>query len=152
MVNEKYLYSDLTEKVIGCAMKVHNKLGNGYREDVYQRCLAIEITKIGLKYESEVEMPIYYDEFKVGMRRVDLLVENKIVVELKAIKEVCKSDWAQTINNLESSKFEVGLLINFGGKKLQFKRFINSKFKNIKSGKSVVKSGKSVVKSEKISG
>lgn len=71
MINEKYLYSDLTEKIIGCAMKVHNKMGNGFREAVYQRCPAIEMTGIELKYERELEVPIFYEEFKVGMRRVD---------------------------------------------------------------------------------
>lgn len=86
MVNNKYLYSDITEKIIGCALKVHNKMGNGYREEVYQRGLAIEMTKIELKYNRELEVQIYYDDFKVGMRRADFLVENKVVVKLKAIK------------------------------------------------------------------
>ena len=147
MVNNKYLYSELTEKIIGCAMKVHNKMGNGYREEVYQRCLAIEMTKIDLKYNRELEVQIHYDGFKVGLRRVDFLVENKVVVELKAIKKIEDDDWAQAINNLESSKIKVGLLINFGAKKLEFKRFINSQINKVQT-----KSDKSVVKSEKISG
>ena len=108
----------------------HNKLGNGFREEVYQRCLAIELNNIGLKFEREVEVPIYYNDFNVGARRVDFFVEKKIVVELKAIINIDQSDWAQTINNLESSKYKVGLLINFGSKKLQFKRFVNSKNKS----------------------
>ena len=122
MINNKYLYSDITEKIIACALKVHKKLGNGYREEVYQRCLAIEFDKISLPYEREIEIPIYYDNFKV-------------IVETKAIRKLENDDWAQAINYLEVFKYEVGLLINFGSKSLEFKRFINSK-KNTLSVKS----------------
>ena len=137
MINTKYLHSEITEKIIGCAMKVHNKLGNGFREEVYQKCLAIEMNKIGLKFEREKDTQIYYDEFKVGSRRVDFLVENKVVIETKAIKKLEPGDWAQAINNLEASKIKIGLLINFGSKKLEFKRFINSDLKK-SANKSVV--------------
>lgn len=135
MINNKYLYSDITEKIIACALKVHKKLGNGYREEVYQRCLAIEFDKISLPYEREIEIPIYYDNFKVGVRRADFVVEKKIIVETKAIRKLENDDWAQAINYLEVFKYEVGLLINFGSKSLEFKRFINSK-KNTLSVKS----------------
>ncbi len=126
MINQKYLYSDITEKIIGCAMRVHKQLGNGYREEIYQRCLAIEFEKISLPYSREIEIPIYYDNIKVGMRRADFVVDKKIIVETKAIKKLENDDWAQTINYLEAFTYEVGLLINFGSKSLEFKRFINS--------------------------
>lgn len=130
MINKKYLYSDITEKIIGCAMRVHKKLGNGYREEAYQRCLTIEFDRIGLSYEREIEIPIYYDNFKVGVRRADFVVEKKIIIETKAIRKLENDDWAQAINYLEVFKYEIGLLINFGSKSLEFKRFINSKFSN----------------------
>ncbi len=135
MIKQKYLYSDITEKIIGCAMKVHRKLGNGYREEIYQRCLAMEFDKIGLSYSREVEIPIYYDNTKVGSRRADFVVEKKVIVETKAIRKLENDDWAQSINYLEAFNYEVGLLINFGAKSLEFKRFINSK-KNKLSAKS----------------
>ena len=137
MINKKYLYSDITEKIIGCAFKVHNKLGNGFREEIYQRCLAIEFDKIGLSYSREIEIPIFYDGVKVGSRRADFVIEGKIILETKAIKKLENDDWAQSINYLEAFNYEVGLLINFGSKSLEYKRFINSKKKlSVKSVKS----------------
>lgn len=120
-------YSDITEKIIGCAMKVHSKLGSGYPEVIYQRCLAIEFDRIGLKYEKEKHLHIYYDEFIVGGRRVDFMVEEKIVVELKALAELGNKDLSQSLNYLESHRQEIALLLNFGAKSLQFKRVINTK-------------------------
>lgn len=120
-------YSDITEKIIGCAMKVHQKMKAGYVESVYQKCLAIELKKANLPFLQEVEVPIYYDEILVGKRRVDFLVEEKIIVELKALSELTGQHLAQTINYLETHNLEVGLLINFGAKSLQFKRLINQR-------------------------
>lgn len=82
---EKYKYSDITEKIIGAAMRVHSYLGNGFQRVVYQRCLALELVKTGLEFLREVEMPIYYHEQRVGMRRADFVVEGKVLVELKAV-------------------------------------------------------------------
>jgi GxxExxY protein len=117
-------------------LKVHKKLGNGYREEVYQRCLAIEFDKIGLSCSREIEMPIYYENTKVGIRRADFVVEKKVIVETKAIKKLENDDWAQAINYLEAFDYEIGLLINFGNKSLEFKRFINT-MKSKRSVKSV---------------
>ncbi|HEX9060533.1 MAG TPA: GxxExxY protein [Clostridia bacterium] len=117
-------YESLTSKIIGCAMKVHNKLGNGFQEVIYQRCLAIELQKEGLSFEREAERAIYYDGIEVGTRRVDFIVENKAMVELKAIIDLEDVHLAQAINYLEAYGFEIGLLINFGSRKLQFKRLI----------------------------
>ena len=120
-------YSDVTEKIIGCAMTVHRKMNAGYVETVYQKCLAIELKKAKLNFLQEVEVPIYYDEILVGKRRVDFLIEGKIIVELKALSELNDQHLAQALNYLETHNLEVGLLINFGAKSLQFKRLINQR-------------------------
>jgi len=127
MNEENYLYSDITHKIIGCAMAVHSILGNGFQEVIYQRCLAIEMNKQGLSFARELEMLIFYEGIKVGKRRVDFLVEDKVMVELKAMSQIENVHLAQTINYLEAYKLEIGLLLNFGAKSLQFKRLINQK-------------------------
>jgi GxxExxY protein len=120
-------YADITEKIIGCAMKVHSKMGPGYPEIIYARCLAIEFNKISLRYEKEKNLNVYYDEHIVGGRRVDFMVEEKIVVELKALAAFNDKDFVQALNYLESHRQEIALLLNFGAKSLQFKRIINNK-------------------------
>jgi GxxExxY protein len=124
---EEYKHSDITKKIIGCAMKVHNTLGNGFQEVIYQRALAIEMKKQGLEFIREQEMTIFYDGHEIGTRRVDFFVEKKILVELKALTQLEDVHMAQAINYLEAYNMEIGLLINFGAKQLQFKRLINSK-------------------------
>jgi GxxExxY protein len=128
MIKSEYKYSDITEKIIGCSMNVHNKLGNGFQEVIYQRALGIELDKANLKFAREVEMPIFYDDQHIGTRRVDFIVEDKISVELKALTKLENVHLAQALNYLEAFKLEIGLLINFGNTKLEFKRLI----KNIK--------------------
>lgn len=118
-------YGEFTEKIIGSAMTVHNNMGPGYNEVIYSRCLAIGFDKAGLKYQRELEWPVFYDEAIVGKRRVDFFVEEKISVEIKAIHELSNKELAQSLNYLESNKMEIGLLLNFGAKSLQFKRLIN---------------------------
>jgi GxxExxY protein len=127
IVNEKYKDSDLTGKIIGCAMKVHSTLGNGFQEVIYQRCLAIEMRKQGLAFARELEMTIHYEGIEVGTRRVDFLVEDKIMVELKATSKLEDVHLAQALNYLEAYKLETGLLINFGSKSLEFKRITNER-------------------------
>lgn len=127
MINEKYKYSELTGTIIGCAMKVHSALGNGFQEVIYQRCLAIEMEKQGLGFARELEMTIHYEGINVGTRRVDFLVEDKIMVELKALTKLEDVHLSQALNYLEAYKLETGLLINFGSKSLEFKRVTNEK-------------------------
>jgi GxxExxY protein len=122
-------YAETTEKIIGCAMKVHSTLGNGFQEVIYQRCLAIEMEKQGIAFSREYEMPIHYNGIEVGTRRVDFLVEEKISVELKALTKLEDVHLAQAINYLEAYNLEVGLLINFGTRSLEFKRLHNKKYK-----------------------
>ena len=110
-------------------MQVHSRLGNGFQEVIYQRALAIELTKQGLLFQRELEMQIYYDGQEIGKRRVDFFVDDKVMVELKATTLLDDAHLSQAINYLEASGLEVGLLINFGSKSLQYRRVINSKKK-----------------------
>ena len=124
MVNEQYPESELTGKIIGCAMEVHKTLGNGFQEVVYQRALAIEMQMQGLTFTREQEIEIFYKGIDIGTRRVDFFVESKIMIELKAISQLEEVHLAQAINYLEAYKMNIGLLINFGSKSLQFKRLM----------------------------
>lgn len=118
---------ELTGKIIGAAMEVHKILGNGFQEVVYQRSLAIEMQLQDIKYVREKEMPLQYKGFNVGTRRVDFFVENKVMVEIKAVINLEDVHLAQAINYLEAYNMDIGLLINFGSKSLQFKRVHNNK-------------------------
>ncbi len=115
----------LTYQIIGCAMKVHKTLGGGFQEVIYQRALAIELERAGIGYEREVEYPVYYDEIEIGTRRADFIVAEKVVVELKALIKLEDIHIAQARNYLEAFRFDIGLLINFGGKSLEHKRLFN---------------------------
>ncbi len=106
-------------------MEVHNHLGNGFQEVVYQRSLAIEMRLQGLSFEREKEMPLFYKGEDVGTRRVDFLVEEKVMVEIKAIEMLQDVHKAQAINYCEAYHIADGLLINFGSKSLEFKRVYN---------------------------
>ena len=135
MIKEQYRYSELTGKIIGCAMEVHKLLGNGFQEVIYQRALEKEMTLQGLGFAREFKMPIFYKDEQIGARRVDFFVENVVSVEIKAVAKKEDVHLAQAINYLEAYNLEIGLLINFGAKSLEFKRLINPKFnkKSIKS-------------------
>jgi len=118
------MHEELTHRIIGCAMKVHSTLGNGFQEVIYQRALAIELHKQGLSFQREMEMPIFYDNINIGTRRVDFFVEN-IMVELKALIKLEDVHLAQAMNYCEAYNLPIGLLINFGSKSLEFKRVYN---------------------------
>jgi GxxExxY protein len=130
---------ELTYKIIGCALKVHNTLGNGFQEVIYQRCLAIELERSGIVFGREIEQPILYEGIDVGTRRADFIVENKVIVELKAVIKLEDVHLAQAKNYLTAYNFETGLLINFGGASLEHKRiFKSSKKSSLRpSGKSL---------------
>jgi len=121
------MYEDITRRIIGAAMQVHKTLGNGFQEVIYQRALAIKMAYNNLSFVREMEMDIYYRDQQIGTRRVDFFVENKIMVELKAIIKLEDVHLAQAMNYLEAYKMEIGLLINFGAKSLEFKRVPNKK-------------------------
>ncbi|MBS1916793.1 MAG: GxxExxY protein [Bacteroidetes bacterium] len=124
------VYKEITEKIIGAAMKVHATLGNGFQEVIYQRALAIEMKKSGLVFEREYNMKIFYSGEEIGERRVDFFVENKIMVELKVLIQLENVHIEQAKNYLEAYNMEVGLLINFGNTSLEFKRLQNKKFQS----------------------
>ena len=130
----EYKYSDITHKIIGCAMEVHSALGNGFQEVIYQRALEIAMADAGLAYQRELEMPVYFKGRQLGKRRVDFLVEDLISVELKAKAMLEPVHLAQAINYLEAYDIEIGLLINFGGTSLEYKRLANKKFNQKKQG------------------
>ena len=116
------IQDDLTYKIIGCAMKVHSALGNGFQEVIYQRCLAIEMERQGLGFDREKEIAIFYEDIQVGTRRADFIIQNEVVVELKAVIKLEDVHLAQGLNYLQAYKMEKGLLINFGAKSLEVKR------------------------------
>jgi GxxExxY protein len=122
----KLLYEEMTHVIIGAAMRVHSFLGNGFQEVIYQRAMALELVKANLDFFREVEMPIYYRNFEkpIGARRVDFIVEETVLVELKAVTALETVHHAQVLNYLKVYRLPVGLLINFGESSLSFKRFV----------------------------
>lgn len=114
----EYLYSDITEKILKAAMNVHNALGNGFQEVIYQRALQVEFGLLNIRYRREVTMPVYYKNVYVGERRVDFLVEDKIVVELKAITQLENVHLAQAKNYLEAFQFTNKAAHQFWGNQL----------------------------------
>ncbi len=126
---QNFKYKDLTEKIIGAAMKVHTTLGNGFQEIIYQRALEIELQDAAINFKKEFSMPIFYKEKLIGKRRVDFFIEEKVMVELKSVINLENVHLAQAKNYLEAYNIQVGLLINFGNTSLQFKRLENFKYK-----------------------
>ena len=122
MNDQEEIKDELTYQIIGCAMKVHSFLGNGFQEVIYQRALEIEFSKANISFARELEMHIIYDDQNIGTRRVDFLVENEVVVELKAIIALEDVHLAQGLNYLVAYKMDKGLLINFGARSLEIKR------------------------------
>ena len=125
---KKLKYSEITEKILGAAFEVHSYLGNGFQEVIYQRALAFEFNRSELSYEREIDQFIFYKDSDepIGTRRADFVVEDKVLVEIKALSKLNDVHIAQTLNYLKTYQFEVGLLINFGSKSLTFKRLVYS--------------------------
>lgn len=124
-------HDKLTYEIIGCAMKVHNTLGPGFQEVIYQRSLAIELSKKGINFLREQEQKVYYEGIEVGTRRADFIIENKVVVELKALVALEDVHLAQAKNYVVAYDFPLGLLINFGSKSLQHKLLFNPKLNTV---------------------
>ncbi len=126
-MQSNYQHSELTQKIIGVAMGVHSNLGGGnFTENIFQRALEMDLVECGLKCESEVELPIFYKEKIIGKKRIDILVEKKVLLELKVSSQLEPIHFNQIINYLKVFKLEVGLLLNFGTSSLQVKRFVNT--------------------------
>jgi len=139
-------YEEVTRKIIGCAMKVHSTLGNGFQEVIYQRALAIEMGNQGLTFQREMEMTIFYEGIDIGTRRVDFFVEESIMVELKAVIQLEDVHLAQAMNYCQAYNLPIGLLINFGAKSLAFKRVYNV---NHPENKEYIKNNPKIIPSNK---
>ncbi len=119
------LYADLTEKIRQAAFEVHQYFGSGFLEKVYENGLKYKLELLGLQVEQQFSIPVYFiDNVKVGDYFADLFVEKKIIIELKTVSSLDKIHYAQLKNYLKATKIKLGLLINFGAPKLQFKRII----------------------------
>jgi GxxExxY protein len=129
MSYEHLKLSELTGKVIACAMEVHREMGNGFQEKIYQKALETEFTMRSIQHIREFHIPVYYKGLLMGNRYVDFLVEQILSVELKAVMELQPAHFAQAINYLEAYNIEIGMLINFGAPSLQFHRLTNKKFR-----------------------
>ncbi len=112
----------LTEMIIGCSYTVHNILGQGFLEKVYENSLYMELSRKGLSVKQQIPIEVYYDDVIVGEYTADLLVEDKILIELKAVQNLCKEHEVQLVNYLNATGLDIGLLINFGSKSVQVKR------------------------------
>ena len=123
------LHEVITEKVIRAFYNVYNVLGYGFLEKVYENAMAIELNKLGLYVEQQKNIRVYYDAKIIGEYFADLLVENEVIIELKAAKELCEEHEAQLINYLRSTTIEVGLLLNFGTKPRFKRKIFQNKFK-----------------------
>jgi GxxExxY protein len=119
-------HKDITERIIGAAFDVHSFLGSGFPEVIYQRALAYELKRRDINFQREIEQKIYYRDLPepIGTRRADFVVDEKIIIELKAIMQLEDGHYAQILNYLKAYKMEVGLLINFGSRSLTFKRVV----------------------------
>ena len=120
----KLLHADVTEKIIGAAFEVYRVLGYGFLESVYKRAMQVELQHAGLRAEVESPIKVNYRDVIVGDFRTDLLVSEAVVVELKTAKEYCSDDEPQLLNELKATGIKVGLLINFGRTKVEFKRMV----------------------------
>jgi len=133
MIKEQYIHSDVTAEILSVAFEIHKTIGSGFVESVYLKAMLVECGLRSIETDSEIELPVYYKSIRVGSRRADLLIKKKVIVELKAVTELNDNHLAQAINYLEAFNLEVGLLINFGSKSLQYKRVIHPKLLNQKN-------------------
>ena len=119
------LHSDITEKIIGASFDVHNSLGKGLTEKSYENALCIKLNKLGLKVEQQKCLPVIFEEQRIGEQIVDVVVDNLVLLEIKAVQALSKAHESQILGYLKNTRFEVGLLINFGDR-VEFKRFVYS--------------------------
>jgi len=121
-----YVVSELTGDIIGAAIEVHKQLGTGFIESVYEEALAVEFKLRNIKFEKQKELQVFYKEQPVKKFICDFIIDNKVIVELKAMKEIGEIEKLQVVNYLKTSNIEIGLLFNFGSKSLEWKRLISS--------------------------
>jgi GxxExxY protein len=122
---EKHQFEELSKRIIGAAINVHRELGPGFLESIYEEALKIELPRLGLHYDSQKEIMIKYLSVEVGLHRLDLLIENVIIVELKAVTKLADIHFAQLRSYLKATGLKVGLLLNFAKPTLEIKRVVN---------------------------
>ena len=115
-------HRELTEKIIGCAYRVYNRMGYGFLESVYEKCLLIELRKAGLSAVSQKPITVFYDNKVVGEFVADIIVEDTIILELKSVRQIIQAHEVQLVNYLVATEKPVGLIINFGERKVEIKR------------------------------
>ena len=127
MVSEKgkHDFEELSRKIIGAAIQVHSELGPGFLENIYEEALKIELSEHGLHFDSQKEIRVEYLDVEIGMHRLDLIVENEIIVDLKAVKELADIHFAQLRSYLKATGLKIGLLLNFARPTLEIKRVVN---------------------------
>lgn len=117
-------YKELTEKIIGCAYRVYNRMGFGFLESVYEKCMLIELRKADFDAESQKPITVYYENEIVGEFVADIIVNDTIILELKSVRRIVKAHEVQLVNYLVSTGKPVGLILNFGERKVEVKRKI----------------------------
>ena len=122
---QKHEFEALSENIIGAAIKVHKELGPGFLENIYEEAFKIELSENQINYEAQKEVKIKYREIEIGTHRLDMIIENQIIVELKAIRELSDVHFAQLRSYLKATRLEVGLLLNFAKPTLEIKRIVN---------------------------
>ncbi len=115
-------HSEITEKIIGCAYRVYNQMGAGFLESVYENCMKIELKKLGLHFQAQEPIEVFYENKSVGNFIADIVIEENVIVELKAVSKLNKKHEVQLVNYLTATKIDVGLLINFGTENIEIKR------------------------------
>ena len=133
MIKEQYIHSEITAEILSVAFEVHKTIGPGFMESVYKKAMLVECSLRNIETDSEIDFPVFYKNIKVGSRRADIVIKKKVIVELKAVTELNDTHLAQAINYLEAFNLDVGLLLNFGSKSLQYKRIIHPKILNQKN-------------------
>ncbi len=132
MMKENYKYSEITELIIKAFYSVYNKLGYGFLEKVYENGMMIELKRLGLKVEKQKQIKVFYDEFEIGEYFADLVVNDSVIVELKAAENLLPEHEAQLVNYLKATDIEVGMLLNFGKEPKFKRRVLTSEYKNHK--------------------
>ena len=119
-------YENVTEKIIGCAYRVYNRMGFGFLESVYEKCLLIELRKAGLNVEAQKPITVHYENQVVGEFVADLVVEGEVIVELKSVRRLVEAHEVQLVDYLVATGKDVGLLLNFGEGKVEVKRKVRT--------------------------
>lgn len=132
MIKDNYIHSEITDLIIKAFFNVYNKLGCGFLEKVYENGMMIELKRLGLNAEKQKQLIVFYDEFEIGEYYADIIVNDCVIVELKATEAICPEHEAQLVNYLKATEIEVGLLLNFGKEPKFKRRVLTSEFKNHK--------------------